>query len=374
MKILYVAMKYDYGQPENGYSFEHCNFYESLCRLGHDLIYFDFISLIQKHGREWMNRHLLETVAIEKPDLMFTILFTDEFEPDTLRRVSEQSDTITINWFCDDHWRFDDFSANWAPCFNWVVTTARSALPKYEDMGYANVIKSQWACNHFTYRKLDIPITHGVTFVGQPHGNRRGIIDSLRKDGIKVEAWGKGWDAGRLSQEEMIRLFNQSRVNLNLANASISGRPTRFRRLSGLLGAIPFGTNLKNYAKRLLPAPGAAAETTGTNAVFEQIKGRNFEIPGCGGLLLTGKAENLEDYYEPDKEIVVFENTRDLIEKINYYLNHEDECAAIALAGYERTLREHTYVHRFNDIFTRIGLPQLCVPVDCAKTPNAEHV
>ena len=46
----------------------------------------------------------------------------------------------------------------------------------------------------------------------------------------------------------------------------------------------------------------------------------------------------------------------DLVEKVRYYLKHEDERAAIAQAGYERTLREHTYVHRFRDIFGQMGL------------------
>jgi hypothetical protein len=30
---------------------------------------------------------------------------------------------------------------------------------------------------------------------------------------------------------------------------------------------------------------------------------------------------------------------------------------AVAQDGYQRTLREHTYVHRFSEIFQKIGLP-----------------
>lgn len=89
----------------------------------------------------------------------------------------------------------------------------------------------------------------------------------------------------------------------------------------------------------------------------DQIKARSFEVPGCGGFLLTGQAENLGDYYEIGKEIVCFKDMGDLIEKVRYYLCHEDERAAIAQAGYQRTLHEHTYVHRFTEIFQRLGLP-----------------
>jgi spore maturation protein CgeB len=87
----------------------------------------------------------------------------------------------------------------------------------------------------------------------------------------------------------------------------------------------------------------------------EQIKGRNFEIPGCGGFLLTGGADNLEEYYQDGREVVIFHDDDELIDKIRYYLAHDEERSAIAQAGYERTLREHTYVHRFREIFTTMG-------------------
>jgi spore maturation protein CgeB len=58
MRILYAAMKYDYGKPEQGFSFEHYNFYHSLLYMGHDILYFDYMTLMQQHGRDGMNRRL----------------------------------------------------------------------------------------------------------------------------------------------------------------------------------------------------------------------------------------------------------------------------------------------------------------------------
>jgi spore maturation protein CgeB len=375
MRILYVALKYDYGRPEQGHSFEHYNFYHSLLHMGHDIVYFD-VTLMQEHGRDWMNRRMLEMVKSEKPDLMFTVLFTDELDPAVVREISENTDTVTLNWFCDDHWRFDDYSRYWAPCFNWVITTAKSALPKYEQLGYRNVIKSQWACNHFLYRKCDLPLVCDVSFVGQPHGNRRAIVQALRDAGIDVRVWGTGWESGRLSQEDMVGMFNQSRINLNLSNASqpvstpLQRAWTTARKwLSRTAIAFPIGAGIKSAGKRCLSAIenfSPAAKTSdclrsGSSQYTDQIKGRNFEIPGCGGLLLTGRAEDLENYYEFDKEVVCFDNVEELIEKVRYYLRHEDERAAIGQAGYRRTLREHTYAHRFAEIFQRLGLP--CKPL-----------
>ena len=66
----------------------------------------------------------------------------------------------TVNWFTDDHWRFDRFSRHFAPAFDWSITTDRDSLPKYEAIGYENVILSQWACNGYAYdwtgRELDL--------------------------------------------------------------------------------------------------------------------------------------------------------------------------------------------------------------------------
>lgn len=373
MLILYCGMKYDYGKPAQGYSFEHYNFYDSLVSMGHDVLYFDFMTLLQKHGKAWMNRRLLEVVRSEKPALVFTILFTDEIEKKTVRTVSDAGETRTLNWFCDDHWRFDSYSRDWAPCFNRVVTTAESARAKYDMLGCTNVIKSQWACNHFQYRRLNLPLIYDVTFVGQPHGTRRAVIESIRQAGIDVRAWGNGWESGRVSQEEMIRIFNQSRINLNLSNASVNpagAAPGTARMIKEAvyraLGSVPGGAVARKAGKGLLTATRRLRSVAGdggndclqpVTGETDQIKGRNFEIPGCGGFLLTGRADNLDDYYVMEKEIGLFEDMKDLVGRIRFYLDNEEARAAVAEAGYRRTVQEHTYAHRFSEIFGEMGLP-----------------
>ena len=42
--------------------------------------------------------------------------------------------------------------------------------------------------------------------------------------------------------------------------------------------------------------------------------------------------------------------------KGKYYLKNDEEREMIAKAGYERTLKEHTYLQRFEEIFKKIGL------------------
>jgi spore maturation protein CgeB len=87
-----------------------------------------------------------------------------------------------------------------------------------------------------------------------------------------------------------------------------------------------------------------------------QIKGRVFEIPGAGGFLLTEGAERLEEYFQPGKEVVIFRTPDEMVEQVRYYLEHPVERERIRAAGYARALREHSYVQRFLDIFTRMGV------------------
>lgn len=359
MRILYAASKHDYGNPSQGYSYEHYNFYESLLHMGHDIVYFDLGSLFSKYGKDGLSRRLLEVARSEQPELLFASLQTNQLDPLAVSTISADLSTVTLNWFSDDHWRFDSFSRHWAGRFNWVITTARSALPKYRALGFSNVIKSQWACNTIRYAPITLPQIHDVTFVGLPHGDRRFVIQSLRNAGIDVQVWGKGWDNGRIDQAEMIQVFNQSQINLNLSNSSapqtLAGRliDACIRELE----RAPLSPRMRNQVANKLVAARHYLGTRGSVNVSDQIKGRNFEVPGCGGFLLTGHADNLEDYYAPGKEVALFTGIDDLIAQIRHFLRHPDLRAGVAQAGYERTVREHTYAHRFAAIFEQIGLP-----------------
>jgi len=81
-----------------------------------------------------------------------------------------------------------------------------------------------------------------------------------------------------------------------------------------------------------------------------QIKARIFEVPGCGGFLMTQPADDLERYYTPGSEIETFDDPDELARKIGHYLAHPEERDRIALAGYARTRAEHTYEIRFSQL------------------------
>jgi len=77
---------------------------------------------------------------------------------------------------------------------------------------------------------------------------------------------------------------------------------------------------------------------------------RLYEATGVGTLLVTDEGKNLPDLFDPGREVVTYSDADDLVEKIRYYLEHEEERAAIARAGQERTLRDHTYAVRMREL------------------------
>ena len=52
------------------------------------------------------------------------------------------------------------------------------------------------------------------------------------------------------------------------------------------------------------------------------------------------------DWFIDGHEIVLFKNKNDLLSKINYYLNNDQERLRICNNGFKRLVKEHTYEHR----------------------------
>ena len=77
-----------------------------------------------------------------------------------------------------------------------------------------------------------------------------------------------------------------------------------------------------------------------------------YEITGMGSLLMTDEKSNLNNLFAVGSEVIAYRDAGDCLEKVRYYLAHEDERAEIARAGQERTLRDHTYHHRMQELAT----------------------
>jgi spore maturation protein CgeB len=82
---------------------------------------------------------------------------------------------------------------------------------------------------------------------------------------------------------------------------------------------------------------------------------RLFEATGVGTLLLTDAKVNLPYMFTPGKEVVAYRTTEECVELARYYLENEAERRAIAQAGQQRTLAEHTYFRRMQELVDILG-------------------
>jgi spore maturation protein CgeB len=78
---------------------------------------------------------------------------------------------------------------------------------------------------------------------------------------------------------------------------------------------------------------------------------RMFEATGSDTLLLTEDAPNIQELYQPGMEVVTYNCTADLIDKINYYTEHSAEAETISNAGQQKTLTSHSTMVRSQELF-----------------------
>ena len=84
------------------------------------------------------------------------------------------------------------------------------------------------------------------------------------------------------------------------------------------------------------------------------MKARIFEIPACGTALLTEHVEGIEELFEVDKEIMVFDTAEEMIEKARFLVSNPETAIKIGQAGQKRFLKEHTSKIRLRKILNEI--------------------
>lgn len=77
---------------------------------------------------------------------------------------------------------------------------------------------------------------------------------------------------------------------------------------------------------------------------------RMFEATGIGTCLLTDWGNNIDDLFVEDEEVITYRSIEECIEKVTYILENPYELKKIAAAGQKRTLKDHTYENRCNQI------------------------
>jgi spore maturation protein CgeB len=336
LKILIVSTKIEFGDAPSRNSFAEHFFELPMRKIAGKVLFFDFISVLRTHGRAAMNAQLLAFVKREKPTHTLFVLRTDEFTPEAVDDIGKY--TSTIGYFFDDVWR-REYADFWARHFEIAITTDVNGEHLWSSLGHKNFIYMPFAANGDVYKREQMEKQYDITFVGQYHPYRAWIIRRLRHAGLNVSVWGPGWDSSYLDLPNVVRIFNCTRINLNLSNnesfdirylASLSRSPVETARV------------WRRTARALY---------SGDVKVFEQVKARHFEINSCGAFQLSYFVEGLEKHFDLRSEIAIYNGLEDLIAKCSYYLANSDEREAIAARGHIRASSQHTSELRFQALF-----------------------
>ncbi len=81
---------------------------------------------------------------------------------------------------------------------------------------------------------------------------------------------------------------------------------------------------------------------------------RLWDILGAGGFALTNYQSEIPEYFEVGKDLDTFASEEELVEKIRYYLGHEEERAKIARSGYQKAKENYSLELRVGQILQTV--------------------
>lgn len=309
-------------------------FTDPLADLGHEVEHFDHYAPLRKLGHERTNELFLEKVRTGGYDAILyqTACQEAQYIGEVVREAGRYAPTIA--WNSDDDFAWENQTSLMAPYFTYMYTTYPHI---YEEnrAAFPNLRLSQWGC-YDRFAAFDRPKDLDFTFAGQVYGDRvRSCRYLAKRAGLRVY----GFMSGQVHTPEF--LYWPVIRKLTFRFPSIYGKPIHYQEINEVWNR-----------SRISYTPMEAS----VNSDVLQIKSRAFEMGLSGTLMLCRLSPNLDRYYEPGKEFVVFENLEDCAEKAEYYQRHEAERARIARAYYERTRGEHLWTHRFQKMFEEIGL------------------
>lgn len=116
--------------------------------------------------------------------------------------------------------------------------------------------------------------------------------------------------------------------------------------------------------------------TINFNCTSKQMKGavnqRIFDAPAAGAFVLTDWRRQMDNLFEPG-EMACFHEQGEIPDLVRYYLDHDRERQAMALAARKRVLACHTWAHRLQTLLEKMredyGTPALRMPTRAMPAP-----
>ena len=280
------------------------------------------------------NKKLLQEVSAIQPDVLL-VLKGNILLSETLEKIRKASDVILVLWSYDSALRFSNVlkGGKYYHIFYTYEPTDIQGLRKYGIQ--ANFLPM--AYDPDTHFKLeDETYSRDISFVGvlNTYPTRKKILELIisRHKNLDLEIWGTAWTWYNpfLQYEYKIkrRALGKHIHNYNIPPEEVNK----------VYNATKICLNIHHRQSK------------------EGVNPRTFEIIGAGAFQLIDYKKELEDMFDIGREIVCYKNEADLLDKIEYYLENEDERNKIARRGHEIVKKKHTYKHRAETILSDVEM------------------
>jgi spore maturation protein CgeB len=353
------------------------NLRRSLEDMGHELVRFDFPGWPDDTDASWTrsgkprtNERLLHTFRAElnkqRIDLFFGYFYSSVAYPETIQLI-RRSGVPTVNFSCNNVHQFD-LVRDIAPAFDACIVPERSALPDFLSAG-ARALRIQLAANPRVYRPMPEPRRYDVAFVGQRYADRASFLDHLHRHGIDVRAWGAGWQTRKrldvanvkaalalVEDERLDGVRRLLRRNRAVANGSASADDAVDTRAYGGPRLLHRDLVRMFSESRISLGFATAGNSHQTERRLTHLRLRDFEAPMSGALYLTERQPELEEYFVPGQEVLAYADRDELLELVRFYLAHPEHAERIRRSGFGRARTDHTWQHRFGELFSALGL------------------
>lgn len=289
----------------------------------------DYFNLYFEKGHEGFEQTILEQIALHSIDTIFINFVSGDLTFDLYFLEKLSKECFLLMNFYDTELFFEPIDRYYAQCADLVLLpTASHFTYSYSLLGIP-AISTLSLFDSTLYQKQTIPKDIDISFVGDvSKKSRRDFIEYLRFKGYHVETFGYGSSNGTVSFEQMIEIFNRSKINLNFSDT---------------VDERTFNTHSNtNYA--LVP---------NIMRYMTQIKGRSIEVALCGGFVLSQYATGIEELFE-ENEMAVFTTKEELLEKVKFYLSVSEEREKMAKKAHAKALKHYDATKAFATIFAQL--------------------
>ena len=353
---------------------------EAACaRLGYATSFVQLPS--QEVGSQEFVESILSAILSFRPDFVLTINHLGVDKEGILTALLARMELPLASWFVDNPhlilYVYENLASDWVTLFTWDVDNIESL--KAQGFSRVHYLPLATDPHRFVFAPDTKPV-RDVAFVGNSmvHKVRAklrhydfppALISGREELGRAFMASG-ALSVSRFLEEEHPRHAELFRalpdVDTRLAfETLITWQATLLYRLQRVERLLPFHPLLVGDPgwHELLPQGGWSyhrelnyyadlplfypATRINFNCTSQQMKGavnqRVFDVPICGGFLLTDHRRQMEDLFEPGREIISYQDPGEIPELVRHYLPREAERRRVTEAARARILAEHTY-------------------------------